>query len=203
MEASLRLKPPFSLHRYRPEQRAGLSLLSLVALIAQIEFDRRGPRVVAQLSRPPSRPFRLRAGRLGLLTLILMVAAVQTVGARIMPGCFGNRGLSCRGTKSSSPSPSSGEPNELRYATTAPGQTGIRSCSSASNRVEERAGELYATNATEMEQRAEVRSRRTRSAIANGGFESAERWAKRRRGTSEWCVRFDDSGKTARIEPLQ
>jgi hypothetical protein len=67
MEASLRLKPPFSLHRYRPEQRAGLSLLSLVALIAQIEFDRRGPRVVAQLSRPPSRPFRLRAGRLGLL----------------------------------------------------------------------------------------------------------------------------------------
>src|ERR1700748_1999359 len=26
-----------------------------------------------------------------------------------MPGCFGNRGLSCRGTKSSNPSPSSGE----------------------------------------------------------------------------------------------
>src|SRR2546421_7222091 len=53
--------------------------------------------------------FRLRTGRLGPLALILTVAAVQSVGATILPGCFGNRGLSCRGTKSSNPSPSSGE----------------------------------------------------------------------------------------------
>jgi hypothetical protein len=49
------------------------------------------------------------ATALGLLALILTVAEVQTVGAAIVPGCFGNRGLSCRGTKSSNPSPSSGE----------------------------------------------------------------------------------------------
>ena len=41
MEETLRLKPPFSLHRYRPEEGAGLSLVSLAPLIAQIEFDRR------------------------------------------------------------------------------------------------------------------------------------------------------------------
>jgi len=45
----------------------------------------------------------------GLLSLILTVAAVQTVGAAIVPGCFGNRGLSCRGTNSSNPAPSSKE----------------------------------------------------------------------------------------------
>jgi hypothetical protein len=44
---------------------------------------------------------------LGLLALILTVAAVQTIGATIMAGCFGNHGLSCRDTKSSNPSPSS------------------------------------------------------------------------------------------------
>src|SRR2546421_12877514 len=59
--------------------------------------------------------FRLRTGRLGPLALILTVAAVQTVGATIMPGCFGNRGLSCRGTKSSNPSPSSGESAANRF----------------------------------------------------------------------------------------
>ena len=41
MEETLRLKLPFSLHRYRPEEGAGLSLVSLAPLIAQIEFDRR------------------------------------------------------------------------------------------------------------------------------------------------------------------
>ena len=41
MEATLRLKRPFSLHRYRPEEGAGLSLVSLAPLIAQVEFDRR------------------------------------------------------------------------------------------------------------------------------------------------------------------
>jgi hypothetical protein len=41
MEGTLRLKRPFSLHRYRPEERAGLSLVSLAPLIAQVEFDRR------------------------------------------------------------------------------------------------------------------------------------------------------------------
>ena len=39
MEETLRLKQPFSLHRYRPEEGAGLSLVSLAPLIAQIEFD--------------------------------------------------------------------------------------------------------------------------------------------------------------------
>src|SRR5215469_3205084 len=33
------------------------------------------------------------------LPLILTVAAVQTVAATIMPGCFGNRGPSRRGTR--------------------------------------------------------------------------------------------------------
>ena len=41
MEATLRLKRPFSLHRYRPEEGAGLSLVSVAPLIAQVEFDRR------------------------------------------------------------------------------------------------------------------------------------------------------------------
>jgi hypothetical protein len=47
-----------------------------------------------------------------LLALILTVDAVQTIGATIMAGCFGNHGLSCRDTKSSNPSPSSGESDE-------------------------------------------------------------------------------------------
>ena len=46
---------------------------------------------------------------------MLAVAAVQTVGATILPGCFGNRGPSCRGTKSSNPSPSSGESANFRF----------------------------------------------------------------------------------------
>jgi hypothetical protein len=33
------MKRPFSLHGYRPEEGAGLSLVSLARLIAQIEFD--------------------------------------------------------------------------------------------------------------------------------------------------------------------
>ena len=97
MEATLRLKRSFSLHRYRPERRVGLSLVSLAPLIAQVEFDYRDV---------PASSRTRRIGRLGLLALILTVAAVQTVGATIMRGCFGNRGFLCRGTKSSNPSPS-------------------------------------------------------------------------------------------------
>lgn len=41
MEATLRLKRRFSLPRYRPEEGAGLSLVSLAPLIAKVEFDRR------------------------------------------------------------------------------------------------------------------------------------------------------------------
>lgn len=41
MEATVRLKRPLSLHRYRPGEGAGLSLVSLAPLIAQVEFDRR------------------------------------------------------------------------------------------------------------------------------------------------------------------
>src|ERR1700760_1736739 len=98
MEATLRLKRSFSLRRYRPEQRVGLSLVSLAPLIAQVEFDCRDV---------PASSRSRRIGRLGLLALILTVAAVQTVGATIMPECFGNRGFLCRGTESSNPSPSS------------------------------------------------------------------------------------------------
>jgi hypothetical protein len=41
MEATLRLKRSFSLHRYRPEEGAALSLVSPAPSIAQVEFDRR------------------------------------------------------------------------------------------------------------------------------------------------------------------
>ena len=41
MEATVRLKRPLSLHRYRPGEGAGLSLVSLAPLIAPAEFDRR------------------------------------------------------------------------------------------------------------------------------------------------------------------
>ena len=44
MEATVRLKRPLSLHRYRPGEGAGLSLVSLAPLIAQVEFDRRDVR---------------------------------------------------------------------------------------------------------------------------------------------------------------
>jgi hypothetical protein len=48
---------------------------------------------------------QLKSGYSGLFGLCF----AKNVGAAIMPGCFGNRGLLCRGTKSSNPSPSSGE----------------------------------------------------------------------------------------------
>jgi len=78
-------------------------------LPSQLEFDRRDiPRVVAALVAAAKQAiFALVPAALGLLALILTVAEAQTVGAAIVPGCFGNRGLSCRGTKSSNPSPSS------------------------------------------------------------------------------------------------
>jgi hypothetical protein len=80
-------------------------------LPSQLEFDRRDiPRVVAALVAAAKQAiFALVPAALGLLALILTVAEAQTVGAAIVPGCFGNRGLSCRGTKSSNPSPSSAE----------------------------------------------------------------------------------------------
>jgi len=53
MEATRRPKRPFSLHRYRPEDAAGLSLVSLAPLIAQVGFDPGdAPRVVARSSPP-------------------------------------------------------------------------------------------------------------------------------------------------------
>jgi len=116
MEATLRLKRPVSLHRYRPEEGAPLSLVSPAPSIAQVEFDRRDvPASSRTCHGRQAGHFRLRTGRLGLLALILTVAEVQTVGASIVPGCFGNRGLSCRGTKSSNPSPSSGESTNFQF----------------------------------------------------------------------------------------
>jgi hypothetical protein len=87
-EATWVLKRPFSLHRYRPEDEAGLSFVSLPPLVAQVEFDRCDlPRVVARSSRPLIMPFRLSyRPALTLPALILTVAAVQTAGAAIVPG---------------------------------------------------------------------------------------------------------------------
>ena len=82
----------------------------LVPLIAQVEFDRDvAPRRRALVAAAQQAILDLVSAALGLLVLILTVAAVHTVGAAIVPGCFGKRGLSCRGTKSSDPPPSSGE----------------------------------------------------------------------------------------------
>jgi len=50
MEATLRLKRPFSLHRYRPEEGAGLSLVSLAPLIAQVGETTDRTIAVAELS---------------------------------------------------------------------------------------------------------------------------------------------------------
>jgi hypothetical protein len=72
--------------------------VSLAPLIAQVEFDRRdGPRRRVAVTAANQAIFAFVPAALGLLALILTVAAVQTVGAAIVPGCFGNRGLSCRG----------------------------------------------------------------------------------------------------------
>src|SRR6201987_2461780 len=82
----------------------------MLAITARVRPPRYTPRVVAAPGAAPKQAvFALVPAALGLLALILTVAEVQTVGAAIVPGCFGNRGLSCRGTKSSNPSPSSGE----------------------------------------------------------------------------------------------
>jgi hypothetical protein len=80
----------------------------MLAITARVRPPRYTPRVVAALVAAAKQAvFALVPAALGLLALILTVAEVQTVGAAIVPGCFGNRGLSCRGTKSSNPSPSS------------------------------------------------------------------------------------------------
>jgi hypothetical protein len=71
-------------------------LVSLAPLITQVEFDRRDlPRVAARSSRAADQAiFAFVPAALSLLALILTVAAVQTVGAAIVLGSFGNRGLS-------------------------------------------------------------------------------------------------------------
>ena len=84
--------------------------MSLAPLIAQVEFDRDvAPHRRALVAAAQQAIFAFVSPALGLLALILTVAAVHTVAAAIVPGCFGKRGLSCRGTKSSNPSPSSVE----------------------------------------------------------------------------------------------
>jgi hypothetical protein len=96
--------------RDRPEDGAALSLVLLAPLIAQVEFDRDvAPHRRALVAAAQQAIFAFVSPALGLLALILTVAAVHTVAAAIVPGCFGKRGLSCRGTKSSNPSPSSVE----------------------------------------------------------------------------------------------
>ena len=71
------------------------------------------PRRRALVTAAKQAIFAFVPAALGLLALILTVAAVQTVGAAIVPGSFGNRGLSCRGTESSNPSPSTRESGEI------------------------------------------------------------------------------------------
>jgi len=81
-------------------------LVLLAPLIAQVEFDRDvATRRRALVAAAQQAIFAFVSVALGLLALILTVAAVHAVGAAIVPGC----GLSCRGTKSSNPCPSSGE----------------------------------------------------------------------------------------------
>jgi hypothetical protein len=85
-----------SLHRDRPEDGAALSLVLLAPLIAQVEFDRDvATRRRALVAAAQQAIFAFVSAALGLLALILTVAAVQIVGAAIVPGCFGKRGLSC------------------------------------------------------------------------------------------------------------
>ena len=67
------------------------------------------PRVVALVTADKQAIFAFVPAALRLLALILTVAAVQTVCAEIVLGSFGNRELSCRGTESSNPSPTSSE----------------------------------------------------------------------------------------------
>src|ERR1700751_2440976 len=88
----------------------------MLAITARVRPPRYTPRVVAAPGAAPKQAvFALVPAALGLLALILTVAEVQTVGAAIVPGCFGNRGLSCRGTKISNPSPSSSESANFQY----------------------------------------------------------------------------------------
>jgi hypothetical protein len=77
MEATLRPKRSFSLHRYRPGERVGLSLVWLAPLIAQVEFDRRDV---------PASSRTRRIGRLGLLAVIRGEARHAAIPARWLGG---------------------------------------------------------------------------------------------------------------------
>ena len=62
MEETLRLKPPFSLHRDRPEEGGGALLGLATSLIAQVEFDRRDVPAPSRSCRrgEPRRNFAVR-----------------------------------------------------------------------------------------------------------------------------------------------
>ena len=89
------------------------------------------------------------------------------------------------GTEGSNAAPSSGESNELPYATTAPEQTGIRSCSSASNRVEKLA-------ATGVDRAARLRA--MCAALNRYIF----RFHPRDVGSMEWRAQMEKSKQTAK-----
>lgn len=78
-------KRPFSLHRYCPEKGAGLSVVSRAPLIAQIEFDAAMDSRRRALRASNQALFACVPAALDLLALMLTVAAVQTVGAAIVP----------------------------------------------------------------------------------------------------------------------
>jgi hypothetical protein len=65
------------------------SSVSLAPLIAQVEFDGRDAlRIARFVTAAKQAIFASVAAALGLLSLILTVAEVQTVSATIAPGCF-------------------------------------------------------------------------------------------------------------------
>ena len=74
--------------------------MSLAPLIAQgrVRPPRSTPRRRALVTAANQATFPFVPAAIGPLALILTVAAVQAVGAAIVLGSVGNRGLSCRGS---------------------------------------------------------------------------------------------------------
>jgi hypothetical protein len=81
----------------------------------RVRPPRSTPRRRALVTAANQATFPFVPAAIGPLALILTVAAVQTVGRPIVLRSFGNRGLSCRGTKSSNPAPSRRESANFQF----------------------------------------------------------------------------------------
>jgi hypothetical protein len=77
MEATLRPKRSFSLHRYRPGERVGLSLVWLAPLIAQVEFDRRDVPCKRSPLMSPTKRERMPGGRTAASSGVIAVFSDQ------------------------------------------------------------------------------------------------------------------------------